>query len=230
VKGPHSGPFAGGPVTSVGVHSSERNGRILAYEGGAMAILGSEHTAPVEQRVYRLTVDAYHRMIDAGVFGKDDRVELVEGELRAMPPIDARHAGKVKRLNQLFSRLAAGRVLIAIQDLLALPDYAELQPDLMLLQPRQDFYEGSNPTPADTLLVVEVSDSSLGFDRDTKLALYAVHGVPEAWLVDLKNQRLQIFRDPGPDGYRQILLPDKAQSVAPLLLPDLEIPLRALWY
>jgi len=195
-----------------------------------MAILGSEHTAPVEQRVYRLTVDAYHRMIDAGVFGKDDRVELVEGELRAMPPIDARHAGKVKRLNQLFSRLAAGRVLIAIQDLLALPDYAELQPDLMLLQPRQDFYEGSNPTPADTLLVVEVSDSSLGFDRDTKLALYAVHGVPEAWLVDLKNQRLQIFRDPGPDGYRQILLPDKAQSVAPLLLPDLEIPLRTLWY
>jgi len=195
-----------------------------------MAILGSEHTAPVEQRVYRLTVDAYHRMIDAGVFGKDDRVELVEGLLRAMPPIDARHAGKVKRLNQLFSRLAAGRVLIAIQDLLALPDYAELQPDLMLLQPRQDFYEGSNPTPADTLLVVEVSDSSLGFDRDTKLALYAVHGVPEAWLVDLKNQRLQIFRDPGPDGYRQILLPDKAQSVAPLLLPDLEIPLRTLWY
>jgi Uma2 family endonuclease len=195
-----------------------------------MAILGSEHTAPLEQRVYRLTVDAYHRMIDAGVFGKDDRVELVEGELRAMPPIDARHAGKVKRLNQLFSRLAAGRVLIAIQDLLALPDYAELQPDLMLLQPRQDFYEGSNPTPADTLLVVEVSDRSLGFDRDTKLALYAVHGVPEAWLVDLKNQRLQIFRDPGPDGYRQILLPDKAQSVAPLLLPDLEIPLRTLWY
>ncbi|MEJ2388280.1 MAG: Uma2 family endonuclease [Chromatiaceae bacterium] len=195
-----------------------------------MAILGSEHTAPVEQRVYRLTVDAYHRMIDAGVFGKDDRVELVEGELRAMPPIDARHAGKVKRLNQLFSRLAAGRVLIAIQDLLALPDYAELQPDLMLLQPRQDFYEGSIPTPADTLLVVEVSDRSLGFDRDTKLALYAVHGVPEAWLVDLKNQRLQIFRDPGPDGYRQILLPDKAQSVAPLLLPDLEIPLRTLWY
>jgi Uma2 family endonuclease len=194
-----------------------------------MAILGSEHTAPLEQRVYRLTVDAYHRMIDAGVFGKDDRVELVEGELRAMPPIDARHAGKVKRLNQLFSRLAAGRVLIAIQDLLALPDYAELQPDLMLLQPRQDFYEGSNPTPADTLLVVEVSDRSLGFDRDTKLALYAVHGVPEAWLVDLKNQRLQIFRDPGPDGYRQILLPDKAQSVAPLLLPDLEIPLCALW-
>jgi Uma2 family endonuclease len=184
----------------------------------------------VEQRVYRLTVDAYHRMIDAGVFGKDDRVELVEGELRAMPPIDARHAGKVKRLNQLFSRLAAGRVLIAIQDLLALPDYAELQPDLMLLQPRQDFYEGSNPTPADTLLVVEVSDRSLGFDRDTKLALYAVHGVPEAWLVDLKNQRLQIFRDPGPDGYRQILLPDKTQSVAPLLLPDLEIPLRTQWY
>jgi Uma2 family endonuclease len=194
-----------------------------------MAITGSEHAAPTEQRVYRLTVDAYHRVIDAGVFGKDDRVELVEGELRAMPPINARHAGKVKRLNQLFSRLAGGRVLIAIQDPLALPEYSELQPDLMLLQPRDDFYEGSNPTPADTLLVVEVSDSSLGYDRDTKLALYATHGVPETWLVDLRNQHLQIYRDPGPDGYRQMLMPDRAQSVAPLLLPDLEIPVSALW-
>jgi Uma2 family endonuclease len=195
-----------------------------------MATIESERTAASEQRVYRLTVDAYHRMIDAGVFGKGDRVELVGGELRAMPPINARHAGKVKRLNQLFSRLAAGRVLVAIQDPLALPDYSELQPDLMLLRPREDFYEGSNPTPADTFLVAEVSDTSLGYDRDTKLALYAVHGVPEAWLVDLRNQRLQIYRDPGPDGYRQILLPDKAQSVAPLLLPDVEVPLHALWY
>lgn len=90
-----------------------------------MATIESERTPASEQRVYRLTVDAYHRMIDAGVFGKDDRVDLVEGELRAMRPISARHAGKVKRLNQLFSRLAAGRVLIAIQDPLALPDYSD---------------------------------------------------------------------------------------------------------
>lgn len=102
---------------------------------------------------YRLKVDAYHWMIAAGIFAEDERVELIEGELRVMPPINAEHAGKNKRLNRLFSarlaELAAARASVAVQDPLTLPERSEPEPDLMLLRPRADFYEGANPTPAD---------------------------------------------------------------------------------
>jgi Uma2 family endonuclease len=183
----------------------------------------------LEPAAYRLTVAAYHRMIEAGIFAEDDRVELIEGELRAMPPINAGHAGKNKRLNQLFSRRAQDLAIVAVQDPLTLPEHSEPEPDLMLLRPRDDFYEGTNPTPADTLLVVEIADTSLRYDRNTKLPLYARHGVPETWLIDLKRRRIELHRDPGPDGYRQVLLPDRAQFIAPVLLPEMRIQVAELW-
>ena len=179
--------------------------------------------------VFLLAVDAYHRMIEAGIFDEDDRVELINGELRAMPPIKADHAGKNKRMNHLLTMRAGGKALVAVQDPLTLQQHSEPEPDLMLLRPRDDFYERENPTPADTLLVVEIADSSLRYDREVKIPLYAAHKVPEVWLIDLKHQRLELFRDPGPDGYRQILRPDASQVVAPLLLPDLRIRVDEIW-
>jgi Uma2 family endonuclease len=179
--------------------------------------------------VFLLAVDAYHRMIEAGIFDEDDRVELINGELRAMPPIKADHAGKNKRMNHLLTMRAGGKALVAVQDPLTLQQHSEPEPDLMLLRPRDDFYERENPTPADTLLVVEIADSSLRYDREVKIPLYAAHKVPEVWLIDLKHQRLELFRNPGPDGYRQILRPDASQVVAPLLLPDLRIRVDEIW-
>ncbi|HYN78805.1 MAG TPA: Uma2 family endonuclease [Lamprocystis sp. (in: g-proteobacteria)] len=182
-----------------------------------------------EPSAYRLTVDAYHRMIEIGIFGEDDHVELIEGELRAMPPINAGHAGKNKRLNQLFSQRARGQAIVAVQDPLVLPEHSEPEPDLMLLRPRADFYEHGNPGPADTLLVVEIADSSLSYDRNTKVPLYAAHGVPEVWLIDLRQRRVEVYRDPGPVGYRLILRPDPDQAIAPLLLPELLIQVAEFW-
>lgn len=188
-----------------------------------------DHSVPTGVGVYRLTVNAYHRMIDAGIFDKDDHVELIDGELRTMSPINASHAGKNKRLNRLFSVRVGERALVAVQDPLTLPEHSEPEPDLMLLRPRNDYYEGTNPTPEDVLLVVEVSDSSLRYDLETKVPLYASHGIPEIWLIDLRNRRLLVYRDPGPEGYRQVLIPDMSQTLAPVSLPGVEIQSSELW-
>lgn len=152
--------------------------------------------------VFLLAVDAYHRMIEAGIFDADDRVELINGEPRAMPPIEADHAGKNKRMNDLLTMRAGRKALVAVQDPLTLQQHSEPEPDLMLLRARDDFYQRENPTPADTLLVVEIADSSLRHDPEVKIPLYAAPKIPEVWLIDLKHQRLELFRDPGPDGYR----------------------------
>jgi Uma2 family endonuclease len=194
-----------------------------------MPIVDAEPALTEARPIFRLAVDAYHRMIDAGIFNEDDRVELIDGELRAMPPINPDHAGKNNRLNRLLTLRAGADALVAVQNPLTLSPRSEPEPDLMLLRARGDFYEGANPTPADTLLVIEISDTSLRYDREVKVPLYAAHGVPEVWLIDLRHRRLELFRDPGPDGYRQILRPDPSQVVAPLLLPHLELRVQEFW-
>lgn len=194
-----------------------------------MSVITLDLTPPQTPGIYRLTVNAYHRMIDAGIFDEDDHVELIDGELRAMPPLNAGHAGKNKRLNRLLSQRVGELALVAVQDPLTLAPRSEPEPDLMLLRPRGDYYEDANPTPADTLLVIEISDSSLRYDRNTKIPLYASHQIPEVWLIDIKNRELEVYRDPGPQGYRQILMPDVDQVIAPLLLPNVEIAVRELW-
>jgi len=191
----------------------------------------SSLTHPWEAGVsrYRITVEDYHRMIEAGILDENDRLELIEGDLTSMPPISPRHAGKTTRLNRLLSQIAGGSALVSVQNPLMLGQHSEPDPDLMLLKPREDFYEHSNPVPADVLLVVEVADTSLDYDRDTKIPLYAAHGIPEVWLVDLQRSRIEIHRDPGPEGYRQILLPDTEQTIAPVSLPDVVIRVSELW-
>ena len=178
---------------------------------------------------HRLSVEAFHRMIEAGVFKEDDHVELIEGELCQMPPIGPSHAGKNKRLNRLFATQVGEQALVAVQDPLTLPMHSEPQPDLMLLRPRSDFYEHSNPLPADVLLLVEIAETSVQYDRQIKLPLYAGQGIPEVWLLDLARQQLEIYRQPSAEGYQQCLQPPKNQTIAPLALPGLFINVAELW-
>lgn len=194
-----------------------------------MTVVDTQPTLTELRPVFRLGVDAYHQMINAGIFDEDDRVELIEGELRAMPPIKPNQAGKNKRLNRLLTRGAGDDALVAVQDPLTLRPDSEPEPDLMLLRPREDFYENANPTPADTLLVIEICDTSLRYDQEIKVPLYAAHCVPEVWLLDLKQQRLEIYREPGADGYRVMLRPDPTEMVTPMLLPSLCIPVTEIW-
>ncbi|EIC21277.1 hypothetical protein Thi970DRAFT_01472 [Thiorhodovibrio frisius] len=143
-----------------------------------MPVVEAEPTFEEARPIFRLGVDAYHQMIRAGIFDEDDRVELIEGELRAMTPINPDHAGKNKRLNRLLTLRVGDAALVSVQDPLTLAPRSEPEPDLMLLRPRDDFYEGANPTPADTLLVIEICDTSLGYDREVKVPLYAAYGCP----------------------------------------------------
>ncbi|MEA1050930.1 Uma2 family endonuclease [Lamprobacter modestohalophilus] len=194
-----------------------------------MPVVEAEPIITESRPIFPLSVDAYHQMIRAGIFDEDDRVELIDGALRAMPPIKPDHAGKHKRLNRLLNLRVGDEALVSVQDPLTLQPRSEPEPDLMLLRPRDDFYEGANPTPADTLLVIEICDSSLRYDREVKVPLYAAHGVPEVWLVDLQHRRLELYRGPGADDYRLVLRPGPGEVVAPLLLPSLRIRVDEFW-
>ena len=173
-------------------------------------------------------VDDYYRMAEAGILSREDRVELIEGEIVDMAPIGSAHAGTVNRLARLAAKaMAEGSVLVSMQNPLRLDAHSEPQPDLMLLRPRADDYRDSHPTPADVLLLVEVADSTLAYDRGPKLALYARHGVPEVWIVDLGGRVVEICRQPGPDGYaeRQRVVNGIA---APALILGLAVDLAVL--
>ncbi len=177
---------------------------------------------------HRFDVDDYYRMATAGILSPNDRVELIGGEIVDMAPIGSEHGGKTNRLTSLVARLVAdGRVIASVQNPLRLDRHSEPQPDLMLLRPRPDFYESSHPTAADVLLLVEVADSSLAYDRGPKLALYARHGVPEVWLVDLVGRAVEICREPGPEGYAERRRLSEGLAT-PTLVPGLAIDLATL--
>ena len=146
-------------------------------------------------------MDEYYRMADAGLFRADDRLELVEGEIIDKAPIGSRHAACVNRLNRLLSARLGERAIVSVQSPVRLSDLSEPQPDVAVLAPRDDFYAGGHPGPSEVLLVVEVADTTAGWDRGVKMPLYGRAGVAEAWLVDLAAGAVDVFSAPGPDGY-----------------------------
>jgi Uma2 family endonuclease len=141
-------------------------------------------------------------MAAAGILPRDARVELIDGDLIDMAPIGSRHAGVVRRIARLLERAVGDAAIVSVQMPIALDESSEPQPDIALLEPRSDFYTPAHPTPKDVMLIVEVADSSLPYDRDVKLALYARHHILEVWLVDLKHDEITRYRNPHPDGYR----------------------------
>ena len=167
---------------------------------------------------HRLTVEEFHRMGETGILRPDACVELIEGEIIDMAPIGSPHASAVARLAQLFVQALGSTAVVWIQNPIVLGDYSEPQPDLILLRPRDDFYRHALPRPADALLVVEVSDTSLRFDREVKLPLYARSNIPETWIVDLEHRVLMVYRNPADAGYRDIRTLVDPRAAAPTLL------------
>jgi Uma2 family endonuclease len=169
---------------------------------------------------HRFTVEEYHRMAEAGILKEDARVELIEGEIYEMTPISPRHAGHVIRLNTLLTARLSDRVLVSVQNPVVLDKLSEPQPDLTVLRPRPDFYTESHPEPVDIFLVIEVSEVP-AIERRLKLGLYARTGVREVWLVNLQAGRIEVYRGPGPDGYREYRALEWGQSLATEAFPDL---------
>jgi Uma2 family endonuclease len=169
---------------------------------------------PVEVLKHRFTVDEFHRLGEAGILSRDDRVELIDGEIVHMTPIGPRHASCVRRLIALLSPSAAGRAIVDAQDPLRLGQHDEPQPDVVLLGPRPDFYRDAHPGPADTLLVIEVADASITYDRTVKLLRYASAGVPEVWIVNLSDDRIEVYRQAAGGVYREHLAAGRGQVLA----------------
>jgi len=175
---------------------------------------------------HRLTVDDYHRMADAGIFGQHDRIELIDGELIDMAPIGQGHAGMVGGLAEALFIACAGRAIVWPQNPIRIDRWSEPQPDLALLRRRPDFYAtGERPGPADVLLLIEVADSSLAFDRRVKLPLYARAGIAEFWIVDLKRRVLEVHRSPTGDGYADTSTHQPGDQVALALIPEIVVKL-----
>ena len=178
---------------------------------------------------FKLTVEQYHRMGEAGILHEDDRVELIDGELIQMAPIGSLHGGLVSRLTRLLIERTAGRAIVSPQNPVILSDVTEPQPDLSLLRWRSDDYMSAVPVAADTLLVIEVADSSLRYDRDVKLRFYAESGVPEVWIVDARRRQLLVYRDPAARRYRSSQALAEGDAVACAALPELGIAVSELF-
>lgn len=151
----------------------------------------------------RLTVDDFHRMAESGVFGEEERLELWEGEILEMRPIQRRHAYAVRQLTATLGALKPDVALLDVRNALVLGHDAQVSPDVMLLCPRGDGYRDL-PTPQDVLLVIEVADATVAFDRGPEAARYAAAGVPEYWVVDVPGRCVWSMTRPGAGGYGDV--------------------------
>ena len=174
-----------------------------------------------ERRVFN--VEEYHRMSEAGILSEDDGVELIEGEIIKMTPIGSRHAACVNRLNVLLNRKAGHAAIVSVQNPIRLDDYSEPQPDIALLQPRDDFYSQAHPASKDVLLIIEVADTSIEYDRSVKLPLYARARIPEVWLANLINDSVKAFSQPADGAYREFREAKRGEVLTPARIPDMTL-------
>lgn len=171
----------------------------------------------------RFTVDEYHRMVDAGILHPDDRVELLDGEVVQMSPKGCGHAACVSRLTDLLTERLRRRAIVRIQDPVQLDDYWEPEPDVAIVQSRNDFYADGHPKPADVRLIIEVADSSLLNDRRQKIPRYAAAGISESWLANIPERVLEVYRRVGQNGYEESLRLGHGETATPLAFPDCPI-------
>lgn len=183
---------------------------------------------PIELLKRRFDVDEYHRMGRAGILSEDDRVELVNGEILTMTPIGPRHNAAVNRATRVLVAAVGDRAIVQVQGSVRLDRSNEPQPDLVLLRPEPDFYASRLPGPADILLIIEVAESSLDYDREVKARLYAAAGVREYWLVDLTTGMVTCARAPSAGAYQRHDQRRSGESIAPEALPQCGIPVEAL--
>jgi Uma2 family endonuclease len=170
--------------------------------------------------IRRIAVAEYDRMAGLGIFGPEERVELLDGQLIAMPPGGPPHDFSVERVTSYFYKHFAERAFIKVQGALALDRWSEPQPDVMLSVLPVKQYASAHPTPEQVMLVVEVAVSSLRYDAGEKLRAYARRGIREYWIVDLAHERVNVYREPRGERYAKHRRAGRGQSIAPLAFPD----------
>ena len=184
----------------------------------------SANTAALPHR--KFTVDEYHNFIETGVFKPEERIELWEGGFVEMSPIGKRHISCVDFLVEWLIEFSQRRFIVRSQSPIVLDDFSEPQPDVCLLQRREDFYRRTDATAKDVLLAVEVADTTVKYDRDIKFPRYAANGIKESWLVDLENDRVEIHSEPTEFGYSLVKILHRGQTAESTVLPEIKIPVE----
>lgn len=177
----------------------------------------------VQLRKRYFNVDDYYRMADAGLFSEGDRLELIEGEVVEMSPIGSNHQGCVDELSSRLADKLGRAAIVRVQGPIRIDDYSEPEPDISLLKPRADYYRKSHPTPSDVLLVIEVADTSADYDRDVKLPLYARAGIPEAWLVVLPKDLIDVHSQPKNGKYQKVQRLKRGKNLVSPTIPGLTL-------
>ena len=166
----------------------------------------------VSTQIRPLTIDDYHRMLESGILNEGDRVELISGQIFNMSPKGTRHTVCTREIFKRLLNLIGNLADVQSQDPITLPNHSEPEPDIVIARLRADNYVNSHPTPTDIILVIEVADSTLNFDRNTKASLYAAAEISEYWIVNLVDDRLEIYRQPESSIYTstQIIIPPRS--------------------
>ena len=177
----------------------------------------------------RFTVDEYYALAEAGILAPDERVELLDGEIITMAAIGNRHIFCRRWLNKELVIAIGDLAVVDVQIPVLLDNRNEPEPDFTVLRWRDDHYRASpKGGPADVLLVIEVADTSAGFDRRYKVPLYARHNIPEMWLFDLNRRQVEIYNEPSPDGYERMRIVGMDSSLTPAAFPDITIAVAAV--
>jgi Uma2 family endonuclease len=174
-----------------------------------------------------INVDEYYKMAEVGILKPDDRLELINGEIFKMSPIGSKHAAIVDRLARILNHLLQSEVIIRVQNPLSFDINSEPEPDISILKYKSDDYASGHPVAADVLAIIEVAGSSIRFDKEVKAPLYALHSIPEYWIIDLENNRIEVHSKPVEGIYTEtqfclpgdeVILMDKKLSVNELLI------------
>lgn len=182
-----------------------------------------------ETLIHRFDIEAYHRLISSGILLEDERVELIEGRIVDMTPIGTRHAACVNRLNNLLTLKLEGRGIVSVQNPIQLLKHqSEPEPDIALLKYREDFYSDKLPEETDILLIAEVADTSLEYDRGTKIPLYAKANIREVWLVSLLDNCIEVYTLPSAGGYGSRSIARHGQTISPGIFPDISLTARQI--
>lgn len=163
---------------------------------------------PVQLNKRLLTVEEYHKMGEAGIL-QEKGIELIKGGIIAMNPIGSKHLACVNKLNALLNAMLGTKAIVSVQNPIVTSDLSEPEPDISVLAYRADFYSTEVPHAKDVLLVIEVADTSVTYDREVKLPLYAESGIPEFWLINLEENEIEMYWQPAGDAYkfRELLRP-----------------------
>ena len=168
-------------------------------------------------------MDDYYDMAEAGILTHDERVELVNGEIVEMSPIGKRHRSSVYALGHLISLQLGDQAIVGVQNAVHLDNCREFQPDVTILRSSDDFYLSNPPGPGDVLLLIEVSDSSLSYDRNVKLPMYAQFDIPETWIVNIPDGVVEVLYRSSDGEYQTRRVLGTDETVSPSAFPAISL-------